>query len=133
MPRSQADWDPSDIREGDWFKTKNSTHTAQGRPRPQCFEYTVKPAVGWGAPAHLLKISPDALPVSTYIGPVHGPAEHFRGYVTVRVPSYHQPHRLCWVNLSKGDQKFAEKVPQEEVDRWVAAGWFNLIRLDLHR
>ena len=125
-----ANWE---IRKGDWFKTKDTTHTREGRARPQCFEYSVKPAVGWGTPAHLLKIRPDALPPSTYIGPVHGEPEHYNGYVTVRVPSFWEPHRLCWVNVSKGNQKFADKVPQEEVDRWAAAGWYTLIRLDPDR
>ena len=123
----------ADIREGDWFKTKSSTHTRKGTPRPQCFEYSVKPATGWGRPARELKISPNALPVSTYIGPVHGRPEYFNGYVTVRVPSYWQSGQLCWVNVARDNQTFADKVPQEEVDRWIAAGWYNLIWYDPHR
>ena len=88
------------IHEGDWFKTKNSTHTEKGRARPVCFEYKVNPEMGWGRPAHELKIQPYPLPLSTYIGPVHGKAEKWEGYVTVRVPSFWEPNRMCWVNVS---------------------------------
>ena len=104
-----------------------------GRERPQCFEYVVKPEEGWGRPAHELQIRPYPLPVSTYIGPVHGEPEHYRGYVTVRVPSFWEPHRLCWVNVSRDHIAFAEQVPDNELRRWKRRGWSNVIREDLDR
>ena len=132
-------WIPyPDIKEGDWFKTKSTTHTRQGRARPQCFEYSVKPAVGWGCPAHELQIRTDPLPCSTYIGPVHGQPEYYHSacgsvYVTVRVPSFWEPHRFCWVNVSKDKVAYAEKVQDRELLSWQAHGWINFINLDPDR
>ena len=104
-----------------------------GGPRPQCYEYVLKPADGWGLPAHQLKVSLDPLPVSTYIGPVHGQPEEFSGYVTVRVPSFWQRDRLVWVNVSKDDKAFADKVPDAEVQSWIANGWTTWLYADPHR
>ena len=124
---------PLQIHDGDWFKTFHSLYNARGGPRPQCFEYAFPPRVAWGLPADEVKINLQPLPLSTYIGPVHGSAEHFRGYVTVCVPSFWQPDRLCWVNVRKDHIAFAQKVPTNEVRQWSLNGWNNDIRMNKYR
>ena len=118
------------ICQGDWFITKGTTRNRFGNQRPQCYEYVLKPEDGWGLPASELKVSLEPLPCSTYIGPVHGEPEQYNGYVTVRVPSFWEPHRLVWVNVSKGNIAFADKVADAEVRRWEAKGWVTSIRPD---
>ena len=110
------------IREGDWFVTR----------RPECYEYCLKPKDGWGLPAGQVKVSKEPLPLSTYIGPVHGRPEYYNGYVTVRVPSFWQRDRLVWVNVGRHNVEFANKVPDDEVDRWKANGWSTWIFNDPH-
>ena len=75
-------------------------------------------------------ISPNPLPVSLYMGPVHGKPEKYRGYITVRVPSYWKPDCLRWINVAKRDITFADKVPDEELEKWRERGWTNWIRPD---
>ena len=81
-------------------------------------------------PSSSVMISPNPLPVSLYMGPVHGKPEKWGGYITVRVPSYWKPGWLCWVNVAKDDIAFADKVPDEVVEKWRETGWTNSIRRD---
>ena len=122
-----------EIREGDWFVTKDTKFNQNGMKRPECFEYWVKPKDGWGRPAKDLKVSLEPLPVSTYIGPVHGEPEFYKGSVTVRVPSFWEKNRLVWVNVAKDRINFATKVPDDEVARWRANGWSTRIFRDKDR
>ena len=71
--------------------------------------------------------------MSTYIGPVHEPPEYFRGYVTVRVPSYWEPDQLCWVNVAKDNRVFADKVPEHELRIWRQKKWKNQFIRDSDR
>ena len=125
------------IQEGDWFITKSSTQTRHGTPRPQCFEYLYKPKDGWDMPPKSFTVRMGPLPPSTYIGPVHGQPENFNGYCTVRVPSFYplpgQRSRLVWVNISKDNISFANKVSDTTVQSWKQSGWTNNIYLDPDR
>ena len=63
---------------------------------------------------------------------MHGEPEHFNGYVTVRVPSFWEANRLCWVNVSKGNVTFADQVNAQEMHRWKTKGWVNVFHEDSH-
>ena len=126
------------IQQGDWFITKRSTQTRHGTPRPKCFEYCLKPRDGWEITAEQFKMRLEPLPPSTYIGPVHGQPEYFNGYCTVRVPSFWtipgQPESaLVWVNVSKDNISFADKVSNKTVRSWKHKGWTDYIYLDPNR
>ena len=56
---------------------------------------------------------------------MHGEPEYFGGYVTVRVPSHMVDDRLCWINVSKGNVTFADKVTAHELQLWYQRGWEN--------
>ena len=121
------------IREGDWFITKDSKYNNRNQRRPECFEYITKPEDGWWLPAIYLKVSQEPLPLSTYIGPVHGRPEFYNGYVTVRVPSFWEKNRLVWVNVAKNSVSFATKVSDDEIACWKANGWSTWIFADPDR
>ena len=106
----------ADVLKGDWFRTKSSTRTWDGKARPQCIEYLSPPGDNiYAAPI-------DYLPVSTYFGPVHD-RQIGDDFVSVYVPSYWLPGDLVWINVSRGVVKFAERVPREELDKWRSQGW----------
>jgi hypothetical protein len=113
------------ICQGDWFKTKSTVRNQFGKHRPQCYEYSIPPRLGWGAPKSAIQVSHLPLPTSHYMGPVHGEPEYFGDYVTICVPSHRVANTLCWVNVRKGDITFADKVPARERLQWQSKGWEN--------
>ena len=120
------------IQEGDWFVTKRTAHDHRNKPRPRCFEYCVKPAEGWGLPAETCKVSLEPLPLGSYTGPVHGKAEYFKWYTTVRVPS-RSSAMLVWVNISWHNVQFAQKADGCTIRKWKQKGWRDHFYPDMNR
>ena len=105
------------IREGDWFVTKDSKYNKGGTRRPECYEYCLKPKDGWGLPAGQVKVSKEPLPLSTYIGPVHGRPEYYNGYVTVRVPLVTHTHTNTHTHARTQTQTQAQTQHRHRITR----------------
>ena len=86
---------------GDWYFTNGM------KARSVCKEYTAPPDVV-GPDGKALGQCLGLLPRNHWIGPVHD-VVHFEGFVSVRVPSWHMPGTLVWVNVEKNGSKFAQR------------------------
>ena len=81
-------------KRGDWCQTSAITRS---HGRIVCKEYTAPPPLGECV---------GILPYSHWFGPVHEVIE-FGRFVSVSVPSWHQPGMLVWVNIENCGTRFA--------------------------
>ena len=105
-----------DTEIGDWFITKDSRRTQSGKSRPVCKEYDACP--------QSIGTYRCTLPTSTYIGPVHDIYLH-DGLVTIKVPSFADGRQCGYVNVSRYQISYAERIPRIKVMLWKRSGWRN--------
>ena len=99
---------------GDWCRTLPRSSGARRGRLPVCKEYT-KPLGDW-PPGKFIR----SLPPKHVFGPLHAVIS-VGDYIAVSVPQLDDPTVLIWVNVQKGNTRFALRINMA-VD-WP--GWWN--------
>ena len=94
---------PAMYTRGDWCRTLPQFSGAGRKPLPVCKEYT-KPLGDW-PPGKVIC----ALPHDHFFGPLHAVIA-VEDYIAVRVPRLDHPTELIWVNVQKGNTRFAHRI-----------------------